>query len=175
VDGQRLVENDLQRRFKVSRAPIREAFRVLEKNGLVQIAPRKATFMRYEKNYPILAYLESLAALAAIDHVTTFDIEDMELALTRMTEASRENDLKSYLKYHLDFHKVFIKASKNNALIEIIERLRRQAVWFRLSYLYVEESFEQSCRTRLGSSDRPSHMSHWSVGSWPWFSYAQCR
>jgi len=149
-DGKRLVENDLQRKFGVSRGPIREAFRVLEKNGLVQIIPRKGTFIKkisqedVLKIFPILAYLESLAARTAITHITTVDIENMELALARMAEASKENDLGSYLRYHLDFHKVFIRASKNDALIEIIERLRRQAVWFRFSYLYVEKSFEYS-------------------------------
>jgi len=149
-DGQRLVENDLQRKFGVSRGPIREAFRVLDKNGLVQIIPRKGTFIKkisqkdIEEIFPILAYLESLAARTAIPHVTTVDIENMELALTRMVEASTTKDFRFYLRNHFDFHKVFIKASKNDALIEIIERVRRQAVWFRFSYLYVEESFEYS-------------------------------
>jgi len=40
-NGKRLVENQLRRKFKISRAPIREAFRVLEKNGLVCIIPRE--------------------------------------------------------------------------------------------------------------------------------------
>ena len=44
--GERLVENDLQRRMGISRGPIRESFRILEKNGLVTIIPRKGTFVR---------------------------------------------------------------------------------------------------------------------------------
>jgi len=149
-DGQRLVENDLQRRFRVSRAPIREAFRILEKNGLVYIIPRKGTFIRkigrkdIEEIFPILAYLESLAARTAILHITSVEIEKMELALSNMAEAAEGNDTKAYLRYHLEYHKVFIRSCKNDALIEIIERLRRQAIWFRFSFLYVEESFDYS-------------------------------
>jgi DNA-binding GntR family transcriptional regulator len=149
-DGQRLVENDLQRRFGVSRGPIREAFRVLEKNGLVHIIPRKGTYIRkisqkdIEEIFPVLAYLESLAARAAIPHITAVDVENMEVALSRMAEAAKGNDLKSYLKFHLAFHKIFIRACKNDVLIETIERLRRQAVWFRFSYLYIDDSFEYS-------------------------------
>ena len=149
-DGQRLIENDLQRKFRISRGPIREAFRVLEKNGLVSIIPRKGTFIRkinrkdIEEIFPIIAYLESLAGRMAISNITLEHIEGMELALSRMAEAAKENNLKSYLKYHLDYHKVFIKASKNDTLISVIETLRRQAVWFRFSYLFVQESFEYS-------------------------------
>ena len=33
--GERLVEHELKRQFGVSRGPIREALRILEKNGLV--------------------------------------------------------------------------------------------------------------------------------------------
>lgn len=44
--GERLVENELQRTFKISRGPIREAFRILKKNGLIVTIPRKGTFMR---------------------------------------------------------------------------------------------------------------------------------
>jgi DNA-binding GntR family transcriptional regulator len=43
-NGQRLGENELQRQFGISRAPIKESFRILEKNGLIVITPRKGTY-----------------------------------------------------------------------------------------------------------------------------------
>jgi DNA-binding GntR family transcriptional regulator len=147
-NGQRLIENDLQRKFGVSRAPIRESFRILEKKGLVTIISRKGTFVRkitqkdVEENFPIRAVLEGLAARMAISHLTLKDIEGMELALSKMTEAARKIDFKSYLKYHLEYHEIFINASKNDTLIGILEKVRRQALWFfRFSYLWHEEIF----------------------------------
>ena len=59
-----------------------------------------------------------------------------------MSAAARNNDFKSYLKYHSQYHDLFIRASRNDTLIEILENLRSQALWFRYSYLYVQESFE---------------------------------
>src|SRR5947199_3374889 len=38
--GSRLTENDVARRAGVSRSPVREALRILEGEGLVQIVPR---------------------------------------------------------------------------------------------------------------------------------------
>jgi len=151
-NGRRLVENELQRQFGISRAPIRESFRVLERKGLVTIIPRKGTFVRkitkndIEENFPVRACLEGLAARMAISHLREEDFKKMESTLLRMTEGARENDFKSYFKHHLHFHEIFINASKNNTLIGILENLRRQAVWFRFSYLWHQENFEYAIR-----------------------------
>jgi len=150
--GERLVENELQRRFGVSRSPIRESFRILEKKGLVNNIPRKGTTVRkitkkdIEENFPVRANLESLAARLALAHLHSHDIGKMESAFSKMSEAADHNDFKSYLKYHTQYHDVFIRASRNDTLIELLENLRNQAIWFRYSYLYVQESYEYAVK-----------------------------
>jgi DNA-binding GntR family transcriptional regulator len=150
--GGRLVETELQRQFGVSRSPIRESFRILEKNGLVSSIPRKGTFVRkttqkdIEENFPIRANLESLAARLALPHLNAQDMEKMEAAFSKMKEAAKNNDFKSYLKYHTQYHDIFIRASGNDTLIEILENLRHQAIWFRYSYLYVQEAFDYAVK-----------------------------
>lgn len=145
--GQRLVENELQRRFGISRSPIRESFRILERKGLVVNIPRKGTFVRQitqkdiEENFPIRASLEGLAARLALPFLGKRDLEKMESALSKMTEVLQKNNFSSYLKYHSEYHNVFIYACKNDTLIGILENLRRQAHWFRFSYLYVQEAY----------------------------------
>jgi len=44
--GDRLFEDRLKNEFGVSRTPLRESFRVLEKEGLIEILPRKGAFVR---------------------------------------------------------------------------------------------------------------------------------
>lgn len=135
--GERLVEHELKRQFGVSRGPIREAFRILEKNGLVTNVPRKGTFVRkirlkdIKENFVIRANLESLASRLAIKHLKGSDITKMKSALSKMNEAINKNDSELYLNYHNEFHGVFIRASKNDALIEILENLRNIAAWMR--------------------------------------------
>jgi len=151
-NGQRLVESELQRKFKISRAPIREAFRVLEKNGLVVLIPRKGTFVRkitqkdIRENFPIRACLEGLAARLATSNLEPKDIKRMESALSRMAEEAKKNNFGSYFKYHNEYHEFFINASKNDTLISIVENLRRQAIWFRFSYLWHQENYEYAIR-----------------------------
>ncbi len=150
--GERLVENELQRRFGVSRTPIRESFRILEKKGLVHSVSRKGTYVRkitqkdIEENFPVRANLESLAARLALPHLTPSDIEKMEAHFSRMSEAAKNNDFKSYLKHHTLYHDIFIRASRNDTLIDLLENLRNQAIWFRYSYLYVQESYDYALK-----------------------------
>jgi DNA-binding GntR family transcriptional regulator len=150
--GGRLVETGLQRQFGVSRSPIRESFRILEKNGLVINIPRKGTYVRQitqkdiEENFPVRANLESLAARLALPNLSDPDLGKMESHFSRMEQAAQANDFKSYLKYHTLYHDVFIRASRNDTLIEILDNLRSQALWFRYSYLYIQESFEYAIK-----------------------------
>ncbi|HMK65964.1 MAG TPA: GntR family transcriptional regulator [Thermodesulfobacteriota bacterium] len=152
TSGERLVENELQRRFGVSRTPIRESFRILEKKGLIQNIPRKGTYVRkitrkdIEENFPVRANLESLAAILALPYLTPQDLEKMESCFARMSEAGKHNDFRSYLKYHTQYHDVFIRASHNDTLIELLENLRNQAIWFRYSYLYVQEAYDYAVK-----------------------------
>ena len=66
--GERINESQLANRLGVSRAPIREACRQLEKYGLVEVRKNKGTFIRDIKIdealelYDIRAALEALAA-----------------------------------------------------------------------------------------------------------------
>ena len=150
--GQRLVENELRREFGISRAPIRESFRILEKDGFVVTFPRKGTFVRkitrkdIEENFPIRASLESLAARLAVPQFGPEHIKEMELAFSGMKKAVKKNDFRSYLKYHSKFHQTFINACKNDTLIGVLKNLRRQAIWFWFLYLYLHEAFGYSIR-----------------------------
>lgn len=148
--GQRLIENELQKKFGVSRTPIRESFRVLEKNGFVVNVPRKGTFVRkmtkkyIEENFPIRAILEGLAARLAVEHLGAQEIKEMESALSGMAKAATKNDFKSYLKFHFDYHMVYIKGSRNDSLIGILENMMRHAVWFRFAYLWHQENYQNA-------------------------------
>ncbi len=151
--GERLIENDLQRRLGISRGPIRESFRILEKNGLITIIPRKGTFVRkisrkdVEENFPIRAQLEGLSTRLAILNLTSEDIENMKSVFLKMATAFSDHNFESYLKFHSEFHEIIYKASKNDTLIKIIDNLRLQANWFGLTYLYIfRESFEYAIK-----------------------------
>lgn len=151
--GDQLVEAELKEQFGISRSPLREAFRDLEKKGLVEIIPRKGTFVKtitrrdIEEHFPVRSVLEGLAAREAYERLTEEDQEEMALALENMKKAVVMNDAKSYWEHHLVFHEAFIHASGNLLLISLLETLRMHSMWYRFSYQYYKEDFNKSLRT----------------------------
>ena len=148
--GKQLVELDLQTYFGVSRSPLREAFRELEKKGLVEILPRKGTFVKritrrdIEENFPIRAALEGLAAQLAIANMTEDSLALMAGILHKMENAANNSDTQAYYTHHLAFHELFINLSNNSLLINSLRTLRMQNLWHRFSYQYYREDLEKS-------------------------------
>ncbi|MBC8461409.1 MAG: GntR family transcriptional regulator, partial [Deltaproteobacteria bacterium] len=135
--GDQLLEDRLKNEFDISRTPLREAFRILEKDGLVEILPRKGAFVKrisrqdIEENFPVRALLEGLAARLAYANLTQQDIEDMEEVFEYMAEAAEKKDFSEYSMHHLAFHEIFINASKNETLIALLRTLRMHRLWHR--------------------------------------------
>jgi DNA-binding GntR family transcriptional regulator len=148
--GDRLVETELQKKFGVSRSPLREAYRDLEKKGLVTIVPRRGTCVRkitrrdIEENFPVRSVLEGLAARQACGKMSGKDKKRMLQSLRNMERAVREGAIKLYWKNHLLFHDVFISASRNEVLITILKTLRMHSMWFQFSYQYYREDLQKS-------------------------------
>lgn len=150
--GDQLLEDKLKNEFGISRTPLREAFRVLEKEGLVEILPRKGTFVKrisrqdIEENFPVRAILEGLAARLAYTNYTQQDIHEMEEIFDHMKEAVQRKDFIDYLKHHITFHEIFINASKNETLIALLHNLRMHTLWHRYTYHYYKEDFRNSLK-----------------------------
>lgn len=148
--GDKLVEADLQAQFGISRSPIRETFRVLEKKGLVEIIPRRGTFVKsitrkdIEEHFPVRSVLEGLAARHACQRITEDEIDQMARCLENMKKAAAKKDALIYFKEHFRFHEIFIQASGNQMLIEMLQNLRMHMLWYRFSYRYYQEDFSVS-------------------------------
>ena len=148
--GQQLIESDLQKKFGISRSPLREAFRNLEKNELVDIIPRKGTFVKkitrknIAENIPVRAVLEGLAAKKAYQRINEQELKHMEETLRNMKKAVEKEDTRTYWKNHLIFHKIFINASRNDTLINILNILRMHSNRYKYSHQFYMEDFAQN-------------------------------
>lgn len=148
--GDQLVEADLQKHFNISRSPLREAFRDLEKKGLVEIFPRRGAFVRtvttkdIKENFPVRAALEGLAAREAYPRMTAKDFKQIKKAFVGMQQAVAKKQYARYREYHHVFHDTFIQASCNDLLIELLDTLRMHRLWYFLSFHYHKEDFKKS-------------------------------
>ncbi len=150
ASGEQLVETKLQADFGISRTPLREAFRELEKRGLVEIVPRKGAFVRQlsrqdiDDTFPVRAALEGLAAKLTCARVTPEVIEELEESLAAMRHAADQDDAKAYLEHHVAYHEAYIGGSGNEVLIELLRTLRMHTIWHRFYFKYHKEDYEKS-------------------------------
>jgi len=139
--GRRLSELELANQLGVSRTPVREALRALEKDGLVQripgrgIAVVEVTTEDVEEIYTIKSILEGAAVRLACQRVTDKDIERLHGFTREMEELAEKEDIRGYAKVSHEFHAYLIHASRSPRLSDLytlidtpIQRLRVYAL-----------------------------------------------
>ena len=147
--GKQLVEAELQKQLGTSRSPIRESFRILEKQGLVEFVPRKGVFVKsetrkdIEERFPVRAVLEGLAAREALGKFTKTDLDKMKTEFKKMETSLKKDDLRMYKEVHFEFHEIFINASQNELLINLLKPLRLKGKWSNYSQQYFREDIHE--------------------------------
>lgn len=142
--GQKLVENDLQKEYEVSKSPVREALQMLINLGLVERKARRGchvkriTVKAVVDNYIVRAVLEKIAAEIAYAMVGIQDLEELKAIYAKMAEAATHNDAVCYLDYHDRFQSFFADKSQNDTLIDFCEKNRMQNLWYRTQYFKVD-------------------------------------
>ncbi len=141
--GSRVSEPELAERHGISRTPIREAFRQLESEGYLTVIPRKGavvaafTAKDVEEFYAIKSILEGYAARRACAKLTDRDIVRLEAINERLRTMADQGDVKQFFRVHNDFHDLFIKASDNDKLRDMINGLVTRFQRLRLMSLSV--------------------------------------
>lgn len=133
---ERLVETDLADRFSVSRAPIREALRMLEREGLVSRGPRglqvaEPTLNEVREAFEVLADLEELYTRRAVPLLKPHDIKRMKSHLSEMSSAAAANDVHRYFVANDQFHGVLRDTCPNRTLIGLLASLGKKTSRFR--------------------------------------------
>lgn len=139
--GQRLTEPGLATQLRVSRTPIREAFRALEHEGLLQRVPGRGIVVAevsgrdVEEIYAVKSALESVAVREACRTLTEAELDALHGLFKKMEVLSREPDLRHYTQVSREFHAQIIRSAGNRWLWEVyrtvdgpIQRLRAYAL-----------------------------------------------
>lgn len=154
--GKQLVETTISNQLNVSRTPIRNAIKRLEKVDLVEVFPNKGAFVTNPSRKEILqAYdlrkeLEILAAKKAINYLTETDFEYMEACIEREKEALKERDLITYLQANRDFHMAITTKADNRFLSEFVDKLINQTNVYLILF---DSFFETSTSTPVSPKE----------------------
>lgn len=125
--GSRLRQAEMAERFGVSTTPVREAFAMLERQGLLVGSPHRGmtVFMPsvedLNETYEIRTPLEALATEKAVENMTDATLQKLEQLLGKMERARTENER---LKLNEEFHASIYAAARRPRLFKLIADLR---------------------------------------------------
>ena len=132
--GTHLIEAEIAKQLTVSRGPLREAFRILETEGLLESHPGRGTYVsqpseRYiYEAYSLRSLLEEEAFKLAIKKRTEEDLNRLENALEELFIAARSGDERKVLDLDISFHRQIWEIADHRliqaSLEEIITRLK---------------------------------------------------
>jgi DNA-binding GntR family transcriptional regulator len=127
--GTRLKEVDLATDLGMSRTPIREAIRQLERDGVLKVVPNRGAVVRertadeVEEIYALRAVLEGFCASRAavrMDAMAIAHLAEVESELERRIRAG--DDIDPLIRLNLAFHEAIVEGSQNTPIAEVLQR-----------------------------------------------------
>jgi len=127
--GTRLTELHLSREFGTSRAPVREAARLLESQGLVMFSPRRGFFVRTLKAtdlrdlYELRIGLELHAAEIALQRISPQQIRGLEKQIDTLYALADQGSVERQIFEDFTFHRMLCAAASNARLLRVYDEL----------------------------------------------------
>lgn len=124
--GELLTESKIAAELGVSRTPVREAIKQLEREDLVTSQPNKGVIVRslttddYADIYTIRALLEGQAAYWAAERIEQAELDHMEEILELMDLYTRRNDIPHLVSFDSDFHEIIYKGCKSPTIRSLL-------------------------------------------------------
>lgn len=127
--GQRLISRDLIEELGISRGPLREAFRRLAADRLVELIPNRGALVRRlspDEIIHLFQIREALEGHAARLAATRIDEGNNRAFFQAIAEQGqrhkREQDFQAFIAHNREFHQAIVKLSGNPELGELIDR-----------------------------------------------------
>jgi len=115
--GSRILEAEVADQMGVSRAPVREAIRHLEQEGLVEIFPNRGAVVvglpeaEIDAIYELRAVIESRAIAAASSVVEEADLSRLDELIAGMGKAIKAHEIEKAADLDLEFHGLIVEWS----------------------------------------------------------------
>ncbi|HEY8889860.1 MAG TPA: GntR family transcriptional regulator [Clostridium sp.] len=135
--GERIIEKEYAERLNISRTPVREALRRLEREKLVEHLPKigvvvkRITTEDVIEIYKIRINLEVLAAINAMEIITPEEIDEIEGLLDLIEVKNKEGKVEEVIELFGEFNWKLYLASGMKRLAVMITKLNEYTQRFR--------------------------------------------
>ena len=148
--GEQVQIETLMARFEVSRTPVREALQQLEISGLVEVLPKRGTFVAkvgipaLVHMFEVMAELESMCARLAARRATADTLAGIREALEACEREAVSNDANAYYYENERFHGLIYQACGNPFLVQQTQALKNRLKPYRRLQLRMRNRIQQS-------------------------------
>ena len=132
--GSTLVEKDICQEFGISRTPYRETLILLEREGLVEIHPKKGVVVTsfglndLRDTFEMRSVLEEAAGELALQRIKPHHLDELGRIIDKIRNLSPD-DYEGYKKLDLRFHDTFHQAHGNQLLKEFLSKVQDRCIW----------------------------------------------
>lgn len=148
--GTRLVVREVAQQYDSSDIPVREALRMLERDGLVEITAYRGarvailTDREIRETYFVRGHLESIATGLAAEQITEERLNELDELMQQMREAVAAADGAKFSEINHSFHEIIVAASGNELLYELTMNIWERHAGFQRVFRIMPERIVQS-------------------------------
>jgi len=156
LPGERLMQEEVAKAFNASRTPIRHAFHLLEKDGLVERLPQngvRITRLNLETIrdlFAIRGVLETYGVELACERIqpeaieTLRSIRDQASQMLESSSIPRETKLRQIFELNSLFHETIYQSTSSRYLMDLISNLRNTVLRLRALGVRKDSSWRQA-------------------------------
>ena len=128
--GQKVKEQEISSRLGISRPPLREAFKILEAEGLIRREPRRGVFVSELKGediweiYTLKLALYTLGVTLAMDKITNGEVVKLEKVVAQMEKSVQRESSPDVIKYE-ELNNLFHEMTANIAGHARLKRIQQ--------------------------------------------------
>jgi DNA-binding GntR family transcriptional regulator len=149
-DGLRLREEIICKKMGVSRSPVREAMRILERDGLLIREPRRGvrvselTIEDLDELYACRVALEDMAVRLAVRVATDEEIAAIARCHAECSRLFGSGDLRGHFDANVEMSEMIFRSAHNRPLMRLKDTIHKQALRYRFFAYQNSQDFRQS-------------------------------
>ena len=151
--GERINEQALANRLGVSRGPVREAARALERAGLLTAVVNQGVFVRQiteeeaKEIYDVRSVMFGFICHRLAGRITAEQTQTLQTLIARMDETIEQRDSAAYYQLNLRFHETIVAFAEHGRARQTYEALIKE------THLLRQSSLVEPARMRESNSE----------------------
>jgi len=136
--GSRISVDEIQKKYKISKTPLKEALSRLEFEGLVTVKPRSGTYVstptkdEMAQIYDLRLAIEWMAVQLSTPNIPEKKLVDLKNRVIEAEKQIFENNYQPFFQTDIEIHKIIFEYANNKYIQKVKDMIDTHIHWFRI-------------------------------------------